>query len=228
MEKQNEPSLQKILIDNFQNMSKLSLNTMQPLFKNMVETASNLNNSILKGKIPSLDLSSFQTSKISNCCAPEVNCPPNSISEITKEAMSGERIIVPFVVRNISSTQKKYRVGIRELKNIDGKRAPKQPILNKDLVTIEPGGRESILLSLDLNNFNTGATYVTEIVLREQDINQNISFTLHVNNHTPTTVSPYNEKQYKQKWLNWQSHFYCDSSSQNSGSVKPKIVKSKS
>ena len=47
MEKQNESNLQKTLIDSFQNMSKLSLNTLQPLIENMFETASTINTSII-------------------------------------------------------------------------------------------------------------------------------------------------------------------------------------
>ena len=210
MEKQNESSLQKTLIDNFQSMSKLSVNTMQPLFKNMVETASNLNNSILEGKIPSLDLSSFQINKKSNCCPPVTECPPQCIASISREARSDERIIVPFLIKNTCSTQKTYRVGVRELKNLDGQLAPNQLFLNKTAVTLAPGARENILMSLDLSNFSNGSTYEAEIVIREKEINQNICFTLYVNDHTPMTVSPYNENQYKQKWLNWHSHFYCD------------------
>lgn len=208
MEKQNESNLQKTLIDSFQNISKLSIDTMQPLIQNMFETASNVNASILDGNVPSLDLSSFQKKK-SNCCPPVDECPPHCIATFSREARSNERIIVPFLVKNTCATQKTYRVGVRELADNNGQPAPNQPRLNKTSVTLEPGRSESVLMGIDLANFNEG-TYVAEIVLREKDINQNICFTLHVTNTIPITVSPFNEKQYKQKWLNWQSHFYCD------------------
>lgn len=227
MEKQNELSLQKTLTDNFQKMSRLSIDTMRPLVENMFEKVSNMNNTILEGKIPTLNLSSFQNNKKSNCCPPKEECPPHCISAISRQAMSGERIIVPFLVKNNCSSTKTYRVGVRELLDNDATLAPKQPMLNKGSVTLESGRSERILMSLDLNNFKTGNTYMTEIVLRENEINQNICFTLHVNNSTPTEVSPNDEKQYKQKWLNWQSHFYCDPH-KNSSNVNPNVAQNKS
>ncbi len=227
MEKQRESSLQKTLTDNFQKMSKLSIDAMKPLVENMFETVSNMNNAVLEGKIPTLNLSSFQNTKNSNCCPPKQECPPHCISAISRQAMSGERIIVPILVKNNCSSTKTYRVGVRELVDNDGTIAPNQPILNKASVTLQPGRSESVLMSLDLNKFNTGSTYVTEIVLREKEINQNICFTLHVNNSRLTEVAPNDEKKYKQKWLNWQSHFYCDPHKKRVD-VRPDVPQNKS
>lgn len=226
MENQNE-SLQKNLTDNFQKISRLSIDTMRPLVENMFETVSNMSNTIVEGKIPTLNLSSFQNNKHSNCCPPKQECPPHCISTISRQAMSGERIIVPFLIKNNCSSTKTYRVGVRELLDNDGTLAPNQPVLNKVSVTLASGRSERVLMSLDLNNFKTGSTYTTEIVLREKEINQNICFTLHVNNSTPTEVSPKDEKQYKQKWLHWQSHFYCDPPIDGS-STNPNVLQNKS
>lgn len=210
MQKQSESSLQKTLTDNFQKMSKLSFDTMKPFIENMFETASNMNQSILNGEIPALNLSSLQTKKSSNCCPPEQKCPPQGIASISRQAAAEERIMVPFNIKNTCSTTKTYRVGVRELVGNDGEVAPTQPVLNKTSVTLEPGRSERIMMTLELRGFSPGSIYVSEIVLREREINQNICFTLHVDNSSVAEVTPYDEKEYKQKWLKWQSHFYCD------------------
>jgi hypothetical protein len=186
----------------------MSLGTIKPLMESMLENISSTNKTILEGKIPNFNLG-FQSKDNSKCSIPDEKCPPHCIDYISREAMIGERIIVPFLVKNDCSKVKTYRVGVRELKDDDGQLAPAQPILNKVSVTIEPGRRERVLMIIDLHSFKN-STYTTEIVLREKDINQNICFKLYVNDTHQKTITPKDEKKLKLKWLNWQSHFYCE------------------
>ena len=119
--------------------------------------------------------------------------------------------MVPFLVKNTCNETKTYRVGVRELKDQDGKPAPFQPQLNKHSVTLEPGRSERVVMLLDLSDFANGSTYTTEIVLRENEINQNICFTLKIDNdQNLVTAQPQNEKQYQLRWQSWQSHYYCE------------------
>ena len=124
--------------------------------------------------------------------------------------MEGERIITPFIVKNDCSETKTYRIGVRELKDESGGLAPAQPILNKTIVTLDPGRSEHVLVSLDLDNFKAGSTYTTEIVLREKEINQNVCFTLIVDNADGTVVTPQDEQQYRLRWQSWKDHYYCE------------------
>ncbi|QAA82692.1 hypothetical protein EI546_13615 [Aequorivita sp. H23M31] len=205
---QSDTSLPQMLTDNFQKMANISLEAMQPLVENMTENLSNLNKTFSESGLPVLNI--LGAGKKSKCCPPEEICPPHCIATINKQAMAGERIIVPIVVTNNCNSQKTYRVGIRELKDVDGNAAPAQPQLNKTQIQLEPGRSERILMTLDLANFPNGSIYETEVVLREREINQNICFTLHVNDNNFTEVTPYDEKKFKLKWQDWQSHFYCE------------------
>lgn len=145
------------------------------------------------------------------CCPPKEECPPNCLVNISRHAYEGERIIVPFIVKNKCNTPKHYRVGVRELKADNGSLAPSQPVLNKTEVTLDPGGSEMVLMGIDLNNFSAGHTYNVEIVIREKDINQNICFKLFVDGYSNVPVAePLDEDKYRVHWQGWQSHFYCE------------------
>jgi len=63
---------------------------------------------------------------------------------------------------------------------------------------------------IDLGKFAEGKTYTTEIVLREKEFNQNICFTLSIEDHQNIVVEPMDEKKYKMKWQSWKDHFYCE------------------
>ncbi|MBC7874806.1 MAG: hypothetical protein H7Y01_12465, partial [Ferruginibacter sp.] len=120
--------------------------------------------------------------------------------------------IVPFMVKNTCSHAKTYRIGVRELIDADGRPAPSQPILNKQTITLQPGRSERVLMQIDLDKFENGSSHSTEIVIRENEINQNICFTLKVNNDCQqvVTAEPQDEKKYKLRWQSWQSHYYCE------------------
>ena len=184
------------------------MEAMQPLVENMVENMSNFNKNMSAGSLPTFNI--LGSGKNSKCCPPEENCPPHCIASIDKQAMAGERIMVTIMVTNNCSTEKTYRLGVRELKDADGNLASAQPALNRNSLRLDPGSSERIFMSLDLGNFNNGTTYKTEIVLREKEINQNICFTLNVNDNDQTEVFPNDERKYKLKWQDWQSHFYCE------------------
>ena len=47
-------------------------------------------------------------------------------------------------------------------------------------------------------------------VLDEKEINQNICFTIKVDNSGSTTVSPLDEQQYLLHWQSWKDHYYCE------------------
>ena len=203
-------TLRQGLTESFQKMADVSLASVRPLMDTMFSNISSLNKSFFEKGIPAIKLPRFQLQS-DDCCAPKTSCPPHCLTSITRNATEGERIIVPFMVKNSCATAKTFRVGVRELKDADGKTAPDQPKLNKDQVTLEPGGSERVLMSIDLANFSQGSTYSTEIVLREKDINQNICFTLMVDaNRNIPVAEPLAEQKYRLRWQSWRNHFYCE------------------
>ena len=142
-------------------------------------------------------------------CPPKHTCPPHCIASIFRKATTGERIVIPFHVKNDCAEARTYRVGIRELLDQDGKPAPKQPVLSKDTLNLPPYSSQRILVSADLEDFKTG-TYSAEIVLREKEFNQNICFTIVVGDAEGITVCPYEEKKFKLRWQSCRSHYYCE------------------
>lgn len=215
MKNRNDLSdLQQTVMDSYKRMADLSMNTMRPFMEGMVENMSAVNRSIADTGFSNLTIPMMKT-KSSNCCPPETECPPHCIANITRHASEGERIVVPFLVRNSCSSEKTYRIGVRELKDEDGNMAPSQPSLNKKSITLQPGRRERVLMTVDLASFKSGTAYSTEIVLREKEINQNICFRLIVEGSSNAVeVSPYDEKKYKLKWQDWRSHYYCEPKSE--------------
>lgn len=147
------------------------------------------------------------------CCLPENECPPRCLITISRTAYAGERIIVPFKVKNSCNSSKTYRVGVRNLVDENGNTGPGQPQLNKSSITLEPGQSELVLMTIDLGNFTEGHSYETDIVLREKDINQNICFKLTI---VPffdiPEAKPKDEKVYTTHFQDWKSHFYCEHS----------------
>ncbi len=212
MEKKNNdiPVLQQAMTNSFQRMADLSMDTIKPFMDGMFENITTMNKSLSDSGFGTLQIPGLNT-KSCNCCPPEQECPPHCIATITRQAVKGERIIVPFSVKNNCASQKTYKIGVRELIDEDGNMAPSQPQLNKNSITLDPGRSELVEMRIDLANYQNGGVFTTEIVLREKDINQNICFTLHVNRPAHITqVSPRDEKKYKLKWQDWKSHFYCE------------------
>ncbi len=201
--------LQQTLTDTYQQFANLSLDAVRPLMDNMFNSLSNVNQTIAAGQIPTLNSIPLYGTN-SNCCRPQNQCPPRCIASIDRKAMAGEQIVVPFLIRNASSATKTYRVGVRDLVDNEGALAIAQPRLNKDAVTLDPGRSERVQMLLDLSEFQNGTVYTTEIVIREEEYNQNIWFRLDVDTHDAAVATPYNEKDYKQQWQSWQSHFYCE------------------
>ena len=156
----------KDITDGFQKIASMSIDTL----KSSMETASK-NMSEVNKVMASVGLGKFTLPLLGkkdscDCCPPKEECPPHCLVQITRNASAGERIIVPFIVKNKCGGTKHYRIGVRELKNIDGNKAPSQPVLNKNNVTLEAGESELVSMGIDLNNFPIG-TYNAEIVLRE-------------------------------------------------------------
>ena len=203
-------TLQQGLAESFQKMADVSLASVRPLINTMFNNIIDLNKTLFEKGIPAIQVPQFRLQN-DDCCAPKTSCPPHCLTTSPRHAAEGERIIVPFMVKNTCATAKTFRVGVRELKDADGKIAPDQPKLNKNQVVLEPGRSERVLMSIDLANFTQGSTYSTEIVLREKEINQNICFTLIVdaNNNIPV-AEPIAEQKYRLRWQSWQNHFYCE------------------
>lgn len=203
--------LQKIFTDSMQNMAELSLGTISPLVDGMVKNIAAFNSSALSGGLPVIKIPNIKLGgDCSDCCPPEHSCPHHCLISIRRCAMKGERIIVPFLIKNTCSHAKTWRIGVRELMDADGKTAPDQPKLNKHSATIPPGRSEKVLMMIDLEKFSNGTEFTTEIVLREKEINQNICFTLVVEDCNATTVIPQDEQKYRLRWQDWKSHYYCE------------------
>lgn len=200
--------VQKLLSDNIQQLTNLSISTLKPMMEGFINNISAINNSVIKNGLPLIKIPKFNTGNC-DCCPPEESCPPHCIAAITRHAMAGERIIIPFMVKNDCNQTKTYRIGVRELNDENGVVAPDPPVLNKSAATLDPGRSEQVLITLDLANFKTGSTYTAEIVLRENEINQNICFTLIVEDPKAIVVIPHSEQQYRLRWQSWKDHYYC-------------------
>jgi hypothetical protein len=206
--------LQQTLTENFQQLTNMSLNAMKPLMDNMMTNITTVNKSFLANSLPLIKIPQLKSDNC-DCCPPKQTCPPHCITAITRYAMEGERIVVPFIVKNTCSKNKTYRIGVRELTNEDnGQLAPSQPVLNKSSVTLGAGKSEKVLMTIELDQFAAGATYTAEIVLREKEINQNICFTLIIDNPTNIPVAkPKDEQEYRLRWQSWKDHYYCEKTS---------------
>ncbi len=147
-----------------------------------------------------------------DCCPPRKECPPRCLAEVVREACQGEVIVVPFTIKNKCGAAKDYRVGIRPLVDQNGNQAPVQPSLNVDVVHLEPGQRITVQMTVNLTQgFEVGNVYSADIVVREQDVNQNICFKLRVKPCTDgVEVCPLEEREYFTHWQSWQDHFYCE------------------
>lgn len=204
----------------FLDLANSSMEMYKPLLRNMVDNLGAVNETLAKGDFTKMKMPKL-FKETCNCCPPEFECPPHCIAAIERHAMQGERIIVPFYVKNTCSHQKTYRIGVRDLTDADGQMAPSQPQLNRHEVKLEPGQSMRVLMQVDLNGFKNSSTYTTEIVLREKDINQNICFTLKIDNDPDHVVAePKEERKMKLKWQSWKDHYYCEP---NKGRVVPTL-----
>lgn len=209
----------KNITDGLQLFADLSTTTLKASMENVSNSMTNINRVMAKSGISDVYapftkmyaplLGGYQ--KDHECCPPEHDCPPGCILNITRTAFIGERIIVPFVVRNKHKNPRQYKLGVRPLESRDGTVAPSQPILNKSSMSLKAGESAAVVMTLDLQGYPGANTYSTEIVIREKDINQNICFTINVEGlgHAPV-VEPLDEKKYTMKWQSWRSHFYCE------------------
>lgn len=194
----------------FRTLTDLSAAAIKSSIATSTKSVEGYQKSITDIGIPTFRLPNFYGKESAkDCCVPKEECLPRCILEIERHAHSGERVIVQFIVKNTSNDAKTYRVGLREMINIDGTIAPSQPTLNKHLVALSAGAEESVLLTVDLANYATGTAYSAEIVIREKDINQNICFSLIVDSNSNSLIAkPLDEKKYLLRWQSWRSHFY--------------------
>lgn len=191
--------------------NNFKINDFGNLFESYMNMYKNVIDIGLKSK-PNFNL--FNSSENCDSCPPKETCPPKYLGRIHRQAMKSEIIIIPFTVKNTCSITKTYRIGIRELKDLDGNLAPEQPVLKKRKVILAPNQSERIFMEINLAEFND-TNYQAEIVIRENEYNQNILFTLSVQDYDAAVFSPIDEAKYKRKWQSWKSHFYCDSPKRN-------------
>lgn len=162
-------------------------------------------------KMPQMTMPAFGK-KQDGCCPPEKTCPPRCLAEIMREACVGEVIVVPFRIKNKCGPARDYKVGLRPLVDQNGTAAPVQPTLNTDSVHLEPGQAITVLMTVNLmQGYEAGSDYATDIVIREESVNQNVCFKLHVKScNDGVQVCPLDEKEYFLHWQGWQDHFYCE------------------
>ncbi|MEO6221418.1 MAG: hypothetical protein ABIO81_13380 [Ginsengibacter sp.] len=206
----SNPGVKNTITDSMQMIADMSMATVKSSLENISGNMGQLNKVMSNIGLGTFKMPFTQKSK-HDCCAPEEECPPHCILQLTRHAYAGERIMVPFMIKNSCNTTRTYKIGVREMKNLDGSIAPAQPELNKKQVTLDADASEMVLLGIDLNQFSNGNTYTAEIVIREKDINQNICFTLIVDGNKNVPVAePLDEKEYLLHWQSWKSHFYCE------------------
>jgi hypothetical protein len=202
-------SVLNTVTDGMQKLGDLSLSMLRLSIDSASKNVNTLSQTLGDLGLGNLSLPMLKTAD-HGCCPPEHDCPPHCLLQIRRQAAVGERIVVPFQVKNRCGSAKVYRVGVRELKNVDGSTAPAQPVLNQREISLDPGESKLVSMSLDLGQFPNGSTYQAEIVLREKDINQNICFTLVVGDGGAPVAQPVDEKRYRMHWQSWRSHFYCE------------------
>lgn len=189
-------------------MSNLNNNNIANRFGDLITQSLQAYQEIIESGLRSTNLK-FNNSEDCDTCPPKQSCPPKFIGKLYRKAMSNESIIIPFIIKNSCSVTKIYKVGIRELVDINGNLAISQPVLSKKTVTLAPNGQERILIGINLANFNK-SIYSTEVVVRELEYNQNILLTLDIDDYLSPILSPIDENKYKLKWQNWKTHFYCE------------------
>jgi hypothetical protein len=182
-------------------MAQNSIN-LDPAVKSLnriIDSASNISSNFL-----------IRRNNCDDVCPPKDECPSSCILTIHKDALVGERIIVPFKIKNKHQNTRAYQIGVRPLVDSHGQSAPQQPTLNLNHVTLQPMQSRLIHMTIDLQNYRTGATYQTDIVIREDKYNQNICFTLCIiGDCNVPTAHPWDEKLANIKWLGWKRHFMC-------------------
>jgi hypothetical protein len=207
----------KALTEPLQRVAELSAKGLQSYMDMAADNIATLGKSMPKMNLRELPMDMFNLGNMLNapkkndtCCPPKQECPPHCIAQITRHAYPRERIIVPITVKNTCTTAKTYRVGVRDLVSLNGATAPAQPSIQPQQITLQPGSSQTVLMAIDLAQFQAGQTYETEVVLRENDYNQNVCFRLVVDGYGDAPVAePVDEQKYRLRWQSWQSHFYC-------------------
>src|SRR5687768_17525555 len=113
----NQPFDSNALIQGLQQLTRLSLSSL----KTMVDSNTRVINEA--GSVLSsigLNPSSMTKKSDCNCCPPKEECPPHCLLTIIRTAHPGERILIPFSIRNKCGGPKKYRVGVRQLMDRQG------------------------------------------------------------------------------------------------------------
>jgi hypothetical protein len=213
----NQPFDSNNLIQGLQQLTRLSLSSI----KTMIDSNTRVMNEA-GGVLSSIGLNpSAAKKKDCNCCPPKEDCPPHCLLIIARSAHPGERILVPFSIRNYCGGPKRYRVGVRPLMDRQGNPAPSQPQLDKTEVNLQQNQAITVVMAIDLSQgYQPGNSYETEIVIREQDINQNICFRLDVESFIDVPEArPLDEKKYGSHFQSWQSHYYCEPKKQRRDAI---------
>ncbi len=145
------------------------------------------------------------------CCPPDIECPPHCLLNLYRQARAGEVIIEAFAIKNCCGKQKTYRLGTRPLIDQEGNASNTPVQLDKDKVTLDMGRSVVVKLKVDTSGLQAGSRYTAEIVMREQDVNQNVCFVLDIESEREVPeVCPKEEAWYFNRFHSWESHYYCE------------------
>src|SRR5687767_747829 len=115
----------KSITDGLQKLADISMGTFKTSVENASKNITEMSKVMSNIGLPTFNLPLLKNDK-HDCCPPKEECPPHCLLQISRTASAGERIIVPFMVKNKCGATKRYRIGIRDLKNADGSKAPSQ------------------------------------------------------------------------------------------------------
>ena len=114
----------KGITDGLQKIASMSMDTVKSSVEIASKNMSEVNKAMTSVGLGKFTLPSLGKKDNCDCCPPKEECPPHCLVTITRNASAGERIIVPFIVKNKCGGTRQYRIGVRELKNIDGRSPP--------------------------------------------------------------------------------------------------------
>src|SRR6188768_779577 len=89
--------LPQTLTDSLQQLTNISLSAIKPLMETALNNVNAVNKTLLQNTSTVLKFPALNND--CDCCPPKQECPPHCIASITKTAASGERIIIPFLIK---------------------------------------------------------------------------------------------------------------------------------
>ena len=145
------------------------------------------------------------------CCPPDIECPPHCLMTLYRKARAGEVIVELFAIKNCCGKRKTYRLGARPLLDPDGNAVDAGVELDKSQVDLDQGRSVVVRARVDTSGLQPGTRYTADIVMREQEVNQNVCFVLDIEPEREIPeVCPKEEAWYFNRFHSWESHYYCE------------------